>query len=164
MKPRRLPSQALSRASRPRPGGMVLGAACAVALAAVPASGQVATTLNGPPVQVQPYVPEPGVPPIRPIGRRVVRWRQRWRRIEWWRQYRQQRFALDDARHELGRGGGCQCPGSRREPVGPRSDVRRGKWVPECSRLWHCRRGIPNDGIDLHSHDQYRRRPKPWFG
>ena len=65
MKPRRLPSQALSRASRPRPGGMVLGAACAVALAAVPASGQVATTLNGPPVQVQPYVPEPGVPPIR---------------------------------------------------------------------------------------------------
>jgi len=68
MKPRLLPfrpeSAALAPGSRPRPGGIVLGAACAAALAAVPAFGQVATTLNGPPVQVRPYVPEPGLPEI----------------------------------------------------------------------------------------------------
>jgi len=68
MKPRLLPfrpaSAALAPGSRPRPGGIVVAAACAAALAAVPAFGQVATTLNGPPVQVRPYVPEPGLPEI----------------------------------------------------------------------------------------------------
>ena len=68
MKPRLLPSRpasaALAPGSRPRPGGIVVAAACAAALAAVPAFGQVATTLNGPPVQVRPYVPEPGLPEI----------------------------------------------------------------------------------------------------
>jgi len=68
MKPRPLPSRpasaALAPGSRPRPGGIVVAAACAAALAAVPAFGQVATTLNGPPVQVRPYVPEPGLPEI----------------------------------------------------------------------------------------------------
>ena len=68
MKPRPLPSRpasaALAPGSRPRPGGIVAATACAVALAAVPAFGQVPVTLNGPPVQVRPYVPEPGLPEI----------------------------------------------------------------------------------------------------
>jgi len=68
MKPRLLPSRpasaALAPGSRPRPGGIVVATACAAALAAVPAFGQVPVTLNGPPVQVRPYVPEPGLPEI----------------------------------------------------------------------------------------------------
>lgn len=42
-------------------------AACVAGLALAlcgRAAGQVAATLNGPPVQVQPYAPEPGVPPL----------------------------------------------------------------------------------------------------
>ena len=74
MKPRLFSSHAASAAlpprSRPRPGGIVAATACAVAaLAAVPAFGQVAVTLNGPPVQVRPYVPEPGLPDVTiPLG------------------------------------------------------------------------------------------------
>jgi len=74
MKPRMFSSHsafaALPPRSRTRPGGIVAATACAVAaLAAVPASGQVAVTLNGPPVQVRPYVPEPGLPDVTiPLG------------------------------------------------------------------------------------------------
>jgi len=73
MKPRLFSSHAASAAlpprSRPRPGRIVAATACAVALASVPAFGQVAVTLNGPPVQVRPYVPEPGLPNVTiPLG------------------------------------------------------------------------------------------------
>ncbi len=55
--------------SAPQPGQRrwaALAAASAIALFGVgrSASGQVPATLNGPPVQVRPYVSEPGVPPI----------------------------------------------------------------------------------------------------
>jgi len=74
MKPRLFSSHAASAALSPRcrpgPGGVAAATACAVAaLAAVPAFGQVAVTLNGPPVQVRPYVPEPGLPNVTiPLG------------------------------------------------------------------------------------------------
>jgi len=73
MKPRLFSSHAasaaLSTGFRPRTGGIVAATACAVAVAAAPAFGQVAVTLNGPPVQVRPYVPEPGLPNVTiPLG------------------------------------------------------------------------------------------------
>jgi len=56
-----------TRRARRHPGGIVVLTACgslAVVSAGRPAWAQVPQTLNGPPVQVVPYVPEPGVPLI----------------------------------------------------------------------------------------------------
>ncbi|MBN8900255.1 MAG: hypothetical protein J0H57_04405, partial [Rhodospirillales bacterium] len=60
----RVGSEPTPRLSQHRRAVLVAAGALALFCVGASASGQVPTTLNGPPVQVRPYVSEPGVPPI----------------------------------------------------------------------------------------------------